>query len=206
MAVRVGINGFGRIGRLVFRAAMESKRKDIEFVAKSGDALLAELDALGDRRSRFLVEEYVPGEVLHVDGLVSDGRVVFARAARYATPPFDVAHGGGLFASTSVPPGSAGERELLDANVAIMDALGAPAGAMHTELIRAESDGRLVFLETAARVGGAHIADMVEAASGARRGAHGGCRTVRPKPAEAPARGRRVRHEPAAHVRHHAHG
>jgi len=33
MAVRVGINGFGRIGRLVFRAAMESKRKDVEFVA-----------------------------------------------------------------------------------------------------------------------------------------------------------------------------
>jgi glyceraldehyde 3-phosphate dehydrogenase len=33
MAVRVGINGFGRIGRLVFRAAMESRRKDIEFVA-----------------------------------------------------------------------------------------------------------------------------------------------------------------------------
>jgi len=33
MAVRVAINGFGRIGRLVFRAAMESKRKDVEFVA-----------------------------------------------------------------------------------------------------------------------------------------------------------------------------
>jgi glyceraldehyde 3-phosphate dehydrogenase len=33
MAVRVAINGFGRIGRLVFRAAMEAKRKDIEFVA-----------------------------------------------------------------------------------------------------------------------------------------------------------------------------
>ena len=33
MAVRVGINGFGRIGRLVFRAAMESGRDDIEFVA-----------------------------------------------------------------------------------------------------------------------------------------------------------------------------
>ena len=30
MAVRVAINGFGRIGRLVFRAAMESKRKDVE--------------------------------------------------------------------------------------------------------------------------------------------------------------------------------
>ncbi|MEE8293425.1 MAG: type I glyceraldehyde-3-phosphate dehydrogenase [Kiloniellales bacterium] len=33
MAVRVAINGFGRIGRLVFRAAMEAKRKDVEFVA-----------------------------------------------------------------------------------------------------------------------------------------------------------------------------
>ena len=33
MAVRVGVNGFGRIGRLVLRAAMEAKRKDIVFVA-----------------------------------------------------------------------------------------------------------------------------------------------------------------------------
>ncbi len=33
MAVRVAINGFGRIGRLVLRAALESKRKDITFVA-----------------------------------------------------------------------------------------------------------------------------------------------------------------------------
>ncbi len=33
MAVRVAINGFGRIGRLVFRAAMERRRKDVEFVA-----------------------------------------------------------------------------------------------------------------------------------------------------------------------------
>jgi len=33
MAVRVGINGFGRIGRLVLRAALEENRKDVEFVA-----------------------------------------------------------------------------------------------------------------------------------------------------------------------------
>src|SRR5579883_502350 len=32
MAVRVAINGFGRIGRLVLRAALEGKRKDIEVV------------------------------------------------------------------------------------------------------------------------------------------------------------------------------
>jgi len=33
MAVKVGINGFGRIGRLVFRAAIEENAKDIDIVA-----------------------------------------------------------------------------------------------------------------------------------------------------------------------------
>ena len=33
MAIRVAINGFGRIGRMVFRAAMEAQRDDLEFVA-----------------------------------------------------------------------------------------------------------------------------------------------------------------------------
>ena len=33
MTARVAINGFGRIGRLVLRAAFEAGRKDIEFVA-----------------------------------------------------------------------------------------------------------------------------------------------------------------------------
>ena len=33
MAIRVAINGFGRIGRMVFRAAMEANRSDLEFVA-----------------------------------------------------------------------------------------------------------------------------------------------------------------------------
>jgi glyceraldehyde 3-phosphate dehydrogenase len=33
MAIRVAINGFGRIGRLVLRAIVESGRRDIEVVA-----------------------------------------------------------------------------------------------------------------------------------------------------------------------------
>ncbi len=32
MAVRVAINGFGRIGRLVLRGILESNRKDVEVV------------------------------------------------------------------------------------------------------------------------------------------------------------------------------
>src|SRR5574338_978200 len=33
MAIRVGINGFGRIGRQVLRAAKQSGSKDLDFVA-----------------------------------------------------------------------------------------------------------------------------------------------------------------------------
>ncbi|MFH0827219.1 MAG: glyceraldehyde 3-phosphate dehydrogenase NAD-binding domain-containing protein, partial [Candidatus Omnitrophota bacterium] len=33
MAVKVGINGFGRIGRLVYRAALVKGTKDLDFVA-----------------------------------------------------------------------------------------------------------------------------------------------------------------------------
>ncbi|CUS91888.1 glyceraldehyde 3-phosphate dehydrogenase NAD-binding domain-containing protein, partial [Candidatus Kryptonium thompsonii] len=33
MSVRVAINGFGRIGRLVFRAAVQNNVSDLEFVA-----------------------------------------------------------------------------------------------------------------------------------------------------------------------------
>ena len=38
-------------------------------------------------------------------------------------------------------------------------------GVSHSEFIQGR-DGKLYFLETAARVGGAHIADLVEAATG----------------------------------------
>ena len=33
MAIRVAINGFGRIGRMVLRAIIESKRTDIQIIA-----------------------------------------------------------------------------------------------------------------------------------------------------------------------------
>ncbi|MDR1360913.1 MAG: type I glyceraldehyde-3-phosphate dehydrogenase [Rickettsiales bacterium] len=46
--VKVAINGFGRIGRLVLRAALESKRDDIEFVAVN--------DLMPADQSAFLLE------------------------------------------------------------------------------------------------------------------------------------------------------
>jgi hypothetical protein len=55
---------------------------------------------------------------------------------------------------------------LLELNEKVIKAMGLLRGVSHTEFIEADEDGKLYFLETSARVGGAHIADLVEAASG----------------------------------------
>ena len=39
-------------------------------------------------------------------------------------------------------------------------------GVSHVEFIKSRGDGKLYMLECAARVGGAHVADMIEAATG----------------------------------------
>jgi hypothetical protein len=60
---------------------------------------------------------------------------------------------------------SADARALVATNERVLHALGLVRGVSHTEYIRG-ADGRFVFLETSARVGGAHIAELVEAAAG----------------------------------------
>src|SRR4051794_12077564 len=63
-------------------------------IRKIGNAgeLWQALDTLGDERADYLLEQFVPGDVYHVDSLAFDGRVVFAAASRYGTPPMAVAH------------------------------------------------------------------------------------------------------------------
>ncbi len=123
------------------------------------------LEELGDDRAFYLLEQFIPGTVYHVDSIVYRGDVVFAQASQYLNPPFEVAHKGGIFASYTLAYGSPEDQALRDLNRKVLQALGLQQGVSHTEFIRSE-DGSFYFLETAARVGGAHIADMVEAARG----------------------------------------
>lgn len=60
MTTRVAINGFGRIGRLVLRAAHESRRKDIEFVAIND---LGSIDANALLLKRDTIHGPFPGKV-----------------------------------------------------------------------------------------------------------------------------------------------
>ncbi|HYN24126.1 MAG TPA: hypothetical protein VES69_03675, partial [Pyrinomonadaceae bacterium] len=98
--------------------------------------------------------------------LVNKGRVLFAGANQYGRPPMEVAHQGGAYISHSVAHVSDDERKLLNLNRKLVKALGLEKGAAHAEFIRSIADGEFYFLEIAARVGGAYIADVLEAASG----------------------------------------
>ena len=69
--IRVAINGFGRIGRLVLRAALESGRKDIEFVAVNDlapadeNAYLLEYDSV---HGKLPMDVKLDGEYIIVGG------------------------------------------------------------------------------------------------------------------------------------------
>lgn len=141
------------------------KLDEAEQVWRAIDELDAR-EALHDRSPYYLLERYVAGEVFHVDSLVEDGEVVFAGASRYGRPPMDVMHGGGVFTSYTVGYESNERAELLQANGKLLSSLGLDNGAAHAEFIKGAADGQLYFLEVAARVGGAYIAETLEAASG----------------------------------------
>lgn len=136
-------------------------------IRKIGDEseLWAAIGEIGDRASYHLLESFVAGDVYHVDSVVYEKELRMAVGSRYGTPPFDVSHRGGVFTSTLVERGTAEERELLELNRRVLTSLGLVRGVSHSEYIRAR-DGQWVFLETSARVGGAHIAELVEAATG----------------------------------------
>src|SRR6266853_3669731 len=73
MAVKVGINGFGRIGRLVLRAAL-ARKTNLEFVAVND---LTDTKTLAHLFKYDSVHRRFPGEVkADGDSLVSNGRSV----------------------------------------------------------------------------------------------------------------------------------
>jgi biotin carboxylase len=124
------------------------------------------LDELGDKQSFYVLERFVPGDVFHVDSIVYDNIVLFAVVSQYGKPPMEVAHEGRVFSSRVVLRGSPDEIELQRENAAVLGAMGLKDGVSHTEFIKRQDNGAFVFLETSARVGGAHIVDLVQEASG----------------------------------------
>ena len=124
------------------------------------------LDQLGDAQSTYLLEQFVPGDVFHIDSIVSERKVLFAEAHAYGTPPLNTSHDGGVFTTRTLPRDSAETKTLHTLNRDVIGSLGLIRGVTHTEFLRAREDGKFYFLEIAARVGGAYISDVIEAATG----------------------------------------
>jgi biotin carboxylase len=132
---------------------------------ESADALWQTIETLGDAQADYLLEQYVPGDVYHVDSLIFDRRIAFAVASRYGTPPMAVAHEGGIFLTRTLSDADETGEALRAMNARVLASFGLLRGVSHTEFIRSRR-GDLYFLETSARVGGAYIVDVVEAATG----------------------------------------
>jgi biotin carboxylase len=124
------------------------------------------LDQLGDQQSFYLLEQFVPGSIFHVDGVTSERTVVFAEAHAYGAPPLDVSHHGGVFTSRTLLREAPETQELFAINKKVLEDLGFVRGVTHAEFLRAHADGKVYFIEVAARVGGAYISDVVQAATG----------------------------------------
>ena len=178
-------------GPWVLKPRQEASAIGIRKIHKADD-LWPALDQLGDKQTYYLLEQFVPGEVFHVDSVVSEHKVVFQAVSKYGHPPMQVAHEGGIFTTRILPRDSADSKELVKVNKALIKALGLLRGVTHAEFIQAKpgeqgasahpreqsarakqrsvaepsnNAGKFYFLECAARVGGAYINEMVEAAS-----------------------------------------
>jgi biotin carboxylase len=142
----------------------EASAVGIQKLRSSEEAWTA-IHALGDRQANHLLEQMLDGELYHVDSLVHRGEVVFSEVGRYRRPLLEVAHEGGIYGTRTVPRDDPAAVTLRALTAKLLTGFGLHLGASHTEWI-IDREGNPFFIETSARVGGAHIAEMVEAATG----------------------------------------
>ena len=119
-----------------------------------------------DHPSQFLIERFVKGKVFHVDSVIEKGKVVAAGVSRYGETPLKVSHGGGVFTTSVLPYRSGERRELERLNKQLLKTFEYERGVAHAEFLQSAETGKFYLLEVAARVGGAYIADVLDAASG----------------------------------------
>lgn len=131
--------------------------------------VLNDLDARNtwrDHPSQYLIERFIEGKVFHIDSVVEDGKVVASGVSEYGTPPMTVSHEGGVFTSFTMPYKSKERKQLEKLNKKLLKGFEYQRGVSHAEFLQSRQDGKFYLLEVAARVGGAHIANVLEYAGG----------------------------------------
>lgn len=129
------------------------------------ETLWIHINEMGNNRFKYLLEQFKPGDVYHCDSLILDKKVIFSLTSKYLATPMEISQGGGVFRSSNIPYGSDDDKAIKEVNEQVMKGFGLKHGAAHTEFIKCNEDGKIYFLETSSRAGGAHLAEMVAAAS-----------------------------------------
>lgn len=89
------------------------------------------INSLGDKQSYYLLEKFIPGEIFHVDSIITDKNVKFALAHKYGLPPMEVAHDGRVFTSHTINRDSGDSKKLLEINKEVIEGLGLVKGISH---------------------------------------------------------------------------
>lgn len=129
------------------------------------ETLWIHINEMGNNRFKYLLEQFRPGDVFHCDSLIYEGKVLFSLVSQYLATPLEISQGGGIFRSANIAYNSDDDKEIRQINEQVIKGFGLKHGASHTEFIKCNEDEKIYFLETSSRVGGAHLAEMVHAAS-----------------------------------------
>ena len=129
------------------------------------ESLWIHINELGNNRFKYLLEQFKPGDVFHCDSLILNGKILFSLTSKYLATPMEISQGGGVFRSANIPYASEDDKAIKEVNEQVIKGFGLKHGAAHTEFIKSKETGKIYFLETSSRVGGAHIAEMVAEAS-----------------------------------------
>src|SRR5260221_10228552 len=116
------------------------------------DDLWPWLEQLGDQQSFYLLEQFVPRIVYHVDSVVSDREVLFAEPHAYGAPPLDVSHHGGVFTTRTLPRDAPQTQTLLGVNPDLIEGLRHLRAVTHAEFLQSHADRKVYFIEIAARL------------------------------------------------------
>lgn len=147
--------GVAADGPVVVKPVSGAGSADTCRVATAGEAaaLVARLDEQG-LGGPWLVEEFVEGVEMQVDGVVRGGRLLFLSVSRYLDNLIRI-HEGGLVGGATLPPDGHPElyARIRELTARALTALGFADGVFHMEVFVDGTD--VVFGECGGRVGGA---------------------------------------------------
>ncbi|MFI7221286.1 acetyl-CoA carboxylase biotin carboxylase subunit family protein [Micromonospora maritima] len=126
-----------------------------------GPADLAEITAqLSPVAGPWLVEDFVPGTELHIDGVVQGGELRLRNLSRYLQNVIEI-HSGGLVGSAMLDPAADPglHARIGELCTSVLRALNHRDGVFHIEVF--DHDGHLTFSECAGRIGGGMVPESV---------------------------------------------